>query len=163
MEIARIGKTVLPAVVVLVAGLFGVNFIYNTYMNNSATSVITLEPAAGEEGVTVSVEDAATSVTTQVGDNAVTTVTETIVEPIDACATADAAAKSAIGTDTEAAAAKAASDCAAAKAVQADAKADVDAATATAVDAAVEGVKADAVVAPAAAPVEAAPADKAAE
>lgn len=50
MDIMRIVKNVLPAVVVLVVGLFGINFIYNSYMKDGSTAVITLEPAAGEEG-----------------------------------------------------------------------------------------------------------------
>lgn len=49
MDIIRIAKTITPAVVVLVAGLLGMNFLYNSYMDNSAATVITLEPAAGEE------------------------------------------------------------------------------------------------------------------
>lgn len=161
MDIVRIGKTMLPAVVVLVAGLFGINFVYNTYLKDGAASVITLEPAAGEEGTTVTVEDGATTVTE--------TVSETVTETVDECATADAAAAAAVGTETEAEAAKAASDCAAAKAVKADADVKVEEATDAAVDAAVEGVtehlpvtEGDDVVAPA--ETEAAPAaEKAAE
>lgn len=56
MDIIRIAKTITPAVVVLVAGLLGMNFLYNSYMDNSAATVITLEPAAGEE-MTTTVED----------------------------------------------------------------------------------------------------------
>lgn len=48
MNISRIVKNVLPAVVVLAAGVFGMNFIYNTYMKSAPSSVISLEPAAGE-------------------------------------------------------------------------------------------------------------------
>ena len=82
MDMVRIAKTLLPAFVVLVAGLFGINFVYNTYLKDGAASVITLEPAAGEEG-TVSVEDGATSVTTEVDGAVVTTTTETTVEAVD--------------------------------------------------------------------------------
>jgi hypothetical protein len=49
MNINRIVKNVLPAIVVLAAGLFGMNFIYNTYMKDGSSSVISLEPAAGED------------------------------------------------------------------------------------------------------------------
>ena len=139
MDFVRITKTILPAVVVLVAGLFGVNFVYNTYLQDGSASVITLEPAAGEEGVTVSVEDGATSVSTAVGDTVVTTTTETVVEPVDVCATAQTAAEAAVGTDKAAEAAKAAADCEAAKEAKAAADVKVDTATEAAVDAAVEG------------------------
>lgn len=49
MDISRIAKNVLPAVIVLVAGLFGMNFVYNSYMQDTPTSVISLEPSAGED------------------------------------------------------------------------------------------------------------------
>jgi len=151
MDINPIAKTLLPAIVVLVAGLFGINFVYNTYLKDGAASVITLEPAAGEDGTTVSVEDGATSVTTEIDGALVTTTTETTVEAIDECATAKAAAEAAVGTDTAEAASVAFADCETAKAAKASADADVDTATEAAVDAAAEGV------------VEDAPAEKAAE
>lgn len=116
MDIVRIGKTMLPAVVVLVAGLFGINFVYNNYLADGAASVITLEPAAGEETAPVSVEDGAT-VTTDTAATAPETTTETVVETetvtetSDECAAAHAAAAEAIGTDAEKDAAAAAKNC----------------------------------------------------
>lgn len=117
MDIVRIGKTMLPAVVVLVAGLFGINFVYNTYLTDGAASVITLEPAAGEEGVAVSIEDGATAATTTTDTTVATTEDVVAAEPAaqpaqaDECAEAHAAAAEAIGTDAEENAAKAAKDC----------------------------------------------------
>ncbi len=49
MNITRIVKNVFPAVIVMAAGLFGMNFVYNTYMKDGSTSVISLEPSAGDD------------------------------------------------------------------------------------------------------------------
>ena len=69
MNINRIVKNILPAVLVLIAGLFGMNFIYNTYMKDGSSSVISLEPAAGEDAVPAEVTDtdkAASEITSEV-------------------------------------------------------------------------------------------------
>ena len=116
MDFVRILKTVMPAVVVLVAGLFGINFVYNTYMQDAASTVITLEPAAGGDAA-MSVEETATGVEDHAMD-AAPAVEETAGDVVVDCVAAEEAAKAAEGTDGAEAATKAVEECHAAKAAQ---------------------------------------------
>jgi hypothetical protein len=81
MDILRVIKTVTPAVLVLIAGLFGLNFIYNNYMDSAAGTVITLEPAAGEEAP-VSVEDTAAPAVEETVEEVVEETVETTTEEV---------------------------------------------------------------------------------
>ncbi len=57
MEIKNIIKNITPSITVMVIGLVGAYFVYNTYFSDRvASGVATYEPAAGEEMV---VEDGA--------------------------------------------------------------------------------------------------------
>lgn len=147
MDFTRIIKNVLPAVVVLVAGLFGINFVYNTYMKDGASTVITLEPAAGEDAAVT--EEGAAAVEGQgavvdgVVEEAAVPAEETPAPAVD-CTAVKAAAEAAVGTPGEEAAKKGVVDCEAAAAAAA---ATAPAATEAAVpaEAAVEGAAKEAV------------------
>lgn len=118
MDMVRIAKTILPAVVVLIAGLFGINFVYNTYLKDSTSAVAGLEPAAGEEGAAV-VAPAADGTVAPAADATAIAPADAMVAPVlDECAGLDEAAKIAVGTEKAEEAAKAAADCAAAKAAK---------------------------------------------
>ena len=53
VQFKRVMKNVMPAVVVMVTGLFGTFLVYNTYLSDrvDAGDFSTLEPAAGDETV----------------------------------------------------------------------------------------------------------------
>lgn len=137
MDFTRIVKNVLPAVVVLVAGLFGINFIYNTYMKDGANTVITLEPAAGEEEAAPAVADDGFGYAKQAVEEAATTeeaAKETAA--VADCTAADAAATAAMGTEGAEAATKAAEECHEAAKAAADTAAAAETATEAAEEAA---------------------------
>lgn len=110
MDFNRIAKNVLPAAVVLVAGLFGINFIYNTYMSDGSNTVITLEPAAGEDAAAMTAEGVAVDAPSDATVAPTADVVVPPVAPVD-CSAADAAATAAMGTPDAEATAKAAAEC----------------------------------------------------